>query len=69
METAADSFLSHQSCVHISHAAQQSVPGRCSEYVIDQFEILNIGAYDIVLLVRGLFQGFSDPLIEEFFAV
>ena len=45
------------------------IPGRNAEYIINQFEIHDIGANDIILPVRMLHQSFPYPLVKKFLAV
>lgn len=65
VKTAADPLISHKPGIHVGHAAQEPVPCRYAEYIIDKLEILYIGAQDIILPVRMLQQDFLHPLIKK----
>ena len=69
VKTAADPLISHKPGIHVGHAAQEPVPCRYAENIIDKLEILYIGAQDVILPVRMLQQNFLHALIKKLFAV
>ena len=47
---------------------QQAVPRRNAENVVDELEVVDVGADDVILLLRVLPEGLPDPLVKIFLA-
>ena len=68
IEPSADSHVPDGRAVERRDIAQQAVPRRDAEDVVDQLEVFDVGTDDIVLQRRVLPEDLPDPLVEKFLA-